>query len=398
MSIVIYTGKPRGGKSYRCHEKEFLAEVIYGERIIVTNLAILLPEFLAYLAKHHPSVNWDPHKKLRILSHEETQHFYLRRTLDPSQDLKHTTLAEQKAKIFPDFGSVAGSGVLYILDEAHVYFDARCWAEAGPTLTYYNSQHAKLNDRVVFVTQFMELLDKRVKGFAQSVSIVRNYSKERFLTVFSMPRVFEERVFPREPLRGDIPETINVFRLDPELAATYDTTQGVGITGRRMPERAEKRGLPLWLIVPAVIAAGAAVFYLSEWPLRYFQDTVQGTKPKVVKQKIEGVDIQRSLPPWKVDRPHETMIEVKEPVRPNSVRLQGWVAHSGRVQVYLTDGRILTEADPELERVDSRGVIVAGKRLFPVKPSSPQPQLRDAYKRKESATADELPPDGEDTR
>lgn len=382
MSIVIYTGKPRGGKSYRAHEREFLAEVLFRAtqenpgRPIITNLAIKLPEFMAWLQKHHPACEWDPHKSLRILSHEETQHFYLRRTLDPSQDFKLTTPAEQKQKIFPDFAAFAGTGVTYIIDEAHVYFDSRCWAETGPTLTYYNSQHAKLNDRVVFITQFLELLDKRVKGFAQAFHVCRNYGKERFLTVFSMPKVFEERVFPREPAKGDLPEIIHVFRIDLELANTYDTMKGVGIAGGRIPERPEKKGLPVYLLIPAVVLLGMGVYYFTEISESWFRYKMKSDDTPLASSSSAART--SSSPPVNVYDRNSTLRQLQHaqassqvsppprtlepPIPP--VRLLGWVSHAGRVQVYLSDGRVLTEEDSELERVDSRGVKVSGKRIW----------------------------------
>src|SRR5690606_31834193 len=118
-----------------------------------------------------------------LLSVEESRRFWLHR-IDARGlhvDLDDVTRDDEKRGRNVDYEVITGPnrdalaagrprvypGIDYVIDECHVFFDARAWAESGLSLTYYNSQHRKLDDNVTFVTQFLELIDKRVKSFSQ---------------------------------------------------------------------------------------------------------------------------------------------------------------------------------------------------------------------------------------
>jgi len=204
--IRTYTGKPRGGKSYGALKREVLDEAVYGLRIIVTNLSIFPGELAAYIQKHHPKATFDVNERLVIISKEEAKRFWLIRGPGDRNRIEDTSQQQQKNGVFPDFGKHAeehnSPGVLYVIDEAHVLFDARGWATNGLALTYYNSQHGKLNDDVVFITQFLSLLDSRCKDFSQAYHVYTNFKFLKLFTWFRVPessRVEEASAWPKQP-------------------------------------------------------------------------------------------------------------------------------------------------------------------------------------------------------
>lgn len=372
--ISTYTGKPRSGKSYGALKREILDEALRGNRVIVTNLAIIPEEFAQYLHDVHPKCDFDVTKRLVVITKEEAKRFWLIRSADRSKDIEDTSVQDQKKGIFPDFGPHAGLGVLFVIDEAHVLFDARGWAQNGLALTYYNSQHGKLNDDVIFITQFLGLLDTRCKSFSQFYRVYRNYKFEKVFTFFRTPGYLEERSYTVEPKNGIDHDERHEYRLDPRLAKCYDTSAGVGISGRGKPESFRFKGLNFGWLVAGLVSVCVGLWFLADLPVYLVGKSDGG---KAAKKAIYGED--KSAPGAKPDTPHLVdRPSVRENTPPQPERKQalvsdldersvvGYVARNGRVNVVMSDGVIYTEDDPELEHVYRTSVVISGRR-YPIK-------------------------------
>jgi len=263
MAVRVILGKPGGGKSFICLV-EIIEELVYGCRVIVTNLPLDLPALNAYIQKNYPKEDIDLHDRVRILSEEETKFFFAHR--HNGCDFRVPSEDETKRGVRIDYGDIGAlRPVFYVIDEAHTHFDARAWMNSGPHLTFYNSQHRKPGDEVFFVTQFVELLDKRCTGFAQEFWTVRNYGMER-LSIFKGPK--GQHVCTTTLARpGPNVPTMNTryFRLDLKIAECYSTTSGVGMSGRKAkPREKETKGVPWYVAVPLVIGLIVALVYLPD--------------------------------------------------------------------------------------------------------------------------------------
>lgn len=359
MSLRMFVGKPGGGKSYGAL-LDIIEELVRGDRVVVTNLSILPGELNALLAVRHPEWAGDIHQRLVLLTAEETKRFWLVRGPGPDGRLADVSREDEKAGRFPDFASKAGPGCLYVIDEAHVPFDARGWAESGQSLTYYNSQHRKLNDELIFVTQFIELVDKRIRGFAQDYRFFRNNGVERVFTFFRLPAYFTCKVYQRPPSgMTDAPSETHRYRLDVAIAACYDTSAGVGISGRRRPEVKKKGGLAVgWLSLP-VFGLLAALYYVPEL---------------LSKGLTRATTLDRSEVPGSASVAAVSPVSAPVVVAPSSVSsavvsapdltVSGVVRLGGRINVILSDGRVLTERDAELQRVERNSVTIDGRKVF----------------------------------
>jgi len=281
--IRMFVAPPGAGKSYAAL-KDIVLELVYGHRVVRTNLAVKPAELNAWLSKEYPDWSGDINVRLLPLTREQCGRFWCFR--GPGVEIKDSTREEYQRKVFPDLGIYRGDGVLYVIDEAHLSFDSRDWAANGLGLTYYNSQHRKLNDECIYVTQFENLVDVRVRGFAQEFVYFRNNGIERVWTWFQMPAYFTSEGYRRPPRHGEAPMYRRRERMDFSLATCYDTTEGVGITGRAMPEVRAKKGLAVyWLGIPVVLV-GAVMFFVPE----FFTKALMGaTKSSVVPVKPAAV-------------------------------------------------------------------------------------------------------------
>jgi hypothetical protein len=166
-AIFALTGKPGAGKSYfatRC----IIAEITKGQnRTIVTNVPINRQKLREYVKKDFNLYDLE--------TFTDNRFFFSNRG--------HYNLTIDNASENLDFGQVLqkdDEGVLYIIDEAHLYFNARNWKHMmGATLSYITFiRH--IGDTCVYMCQKFSDIDSQFRGKTQAFHLLRNLDKERF--------------------------------------------------------------------------------------------------------------------------------------------------------------------------------------------------------------------------
>lgn len=166
-AIFALTGKPGAGKSYfatRC----IIAEITKGQnRTIVTNVPINRTKLREYVKKDFNLYDLE--------TFVDNRFFFSNRG--------HYNLTIDNASENLDFGKVLhddDDGVLYIIDEAHLYFNARNWKHMmGATLSYITFiRH--IGDTCIYMCQKFSDIDSQFRGKTQAFHLLRNLDKERF--------------------------------------------------------------------------------------------------------------------------------------------------------------------------------------------------------------------------
>jgi len=166
-AIFALTGKPGAGKSYfatRC----IIAEITQGNnRTIVTNVPINRQALRAYVKKDFNLYDLE--------TFSDNRFFFSNRG--------HYQLKIDNASENLDFGTVLqddDEGILYIIDEAHLYFNARNWKHMmGATLSYITFiRH--IGDTCIYMCQKFSDIDSQFRGKTQAFHLLRNLDKERF--------------------------------------------------------------------------------------------------------------------------------------------------------------------------------------------------------------------------
>jgi len=345
--IEIYTGKPGAGKSYGACVRA-LSELEFGERDIVTNVELHLSEINAYFQRKGRKFV-DVFSRVRLITREQAAEFWRFRG-------RFSVLPRPGVEAVTVLSDLVGNqpGVLYLIDEAHVLFDARRWAKSAEALTFYNSQHRKLGDDCVFVTQFLKLIEIRVRGFAELFHVFRNFAGSTLWSVLAMPKRMRELVYSVEPgAPGLSPDYESWHALDREKAACYDTMAGVGVTGGRAAEVRKARGLalPWWSVLAGVGVLGVAFWFVP----RYLASKVMagvngisdkyGTKVVGVPEKGAGeaeVKVVGSRAPKSVE---VRIDEKKRSSEATGVWMTGRIERGGEITVSLSDGRFLHKSD-----------------------------------------------------
>lgn len=350
--IDFVTGKPGGGKTLYAVSL-IVRELVETQRPVVTNVSLKLDELNAYLQERHPSASVDLARRVVILEETQLSEFYRYRgagkILGMRRDIASGSNGGKLEEVLPDLTTkdTEDVGCFFVLDEVHVAFSARQWTKINSAgLLYYLSQHRKLNDDVLTISQSIELVDKQFRLTAQAFHVIRNQYLEKFKGM-KLPGGFVRRSYLVPPTSPNAePYEYAKTKLDRRLAACYDTSGGVGIAGRGKPETAKKvRGLPLWTLGVALAAILIAAFYVP--------DLLAWSMTRGASRAREATASEAVVPPASPARSTAEMLAVPAPVvrpsvvsdashvsplAPPAVRVVGIVEGRGGGWVELDDG------------------------------------------------------------
>jgi hypothetical protein len=172
--------------------------------------------------------------------------------------------------------------VFYMLDEVHLVFGARDWQDMGRACIYYASQHRKLGDDVILVSQVPKNVDNQFRGLAQDYSVLRNHGLER-IWGFKQPDVFTRKTYQNMPTGSsqDVPMETSRFKLNILWADCYETERGMGITkiegGTADKGKDRRKGIRWYWGIGAMALIAAlligAVFILPKMGIEAFAES-----------------------------------------------------------------------------------------------------------------------------
>ena len=411
MSIHAISGKPGGGKSL-FGMKALVNELRTTHRYVVTNLAVKPAELAAYLDKLYGQT-FDLNQRLTILDEEQTAKFWLYRgngLVLPDQEKNDFSAADAGNVYYvPDneVGQViegqsltmrksGGEGVCFILDELHLFFNAREWAKTGKAAIFYLSQHRKCNNDVIWITQHIENVDKQFRSLTQDFTYLRNYRQEKFMSAFqSLPwfsfKTFQSPVTATTGLMS--PTETGRFLLDAKgLAACYDTAKGVGFAGNVAADtKKPRRGLPMWVLIAICaglcIAAPALVIVITKYISRsvafhpgkalggLMRTNVPTAKPVSAVQETNQIPMSAApmsnapVAKGRVMMQDAAIAKSLSFVPPvpgtNDLTMLGYALIPGRgYMVILSDGRVLYSAKRQVMFIDENRCVVDGAWVY----------------------------------
>ena len=277
-------------------------------------------------------------------------------------------------------------GVLFIIDEAGASgFSATGWAAKvgqstrGEKAMWYLDQQRKFGDDVIASCngRTPAAIAKPFRDKAHYFIRLKNGYQSQF-GMFRGRGKFFAYYTVQEP--GPNVEVMKkeTWEMDPKgIASCYRTQDGVGVVGSKADIGKRAKGIPILWVFPMFIAAGLMVA-LIPWLLgKGVQRYISPKKPagavaERAAAQIAKLEAQRNAGPAVVapekqatrseELPEELRVKPGDIEKP--VRVRGYAARGRTVQVVLSDGRTLTEADEGLQRVDRAGIVWAGRRIF----------------------------------
>lgn len=387
MAQICITGLPGGGKSL-VGTHYFHKQLIGTKRRIVTNLPVYLGRTWEYLhARYGAEVDMS---RVTMISKEEAATFYLHRgggivaplplsrkkggdgAIDYANSVRRVEAASGEFRE-ERVNALLEEGVLYIIDEAHVCLETQRWEDNADAGLFYLSQHRKLGDDVVIITQHYAQVHKSILRLVSEFWRVTNFGARVPFGV-RLPDLFIVDVFTRPPsMLGTIIDTRRL-RLDPEgLCSTYNTAAGVGLVGTLADTTKPKRGIPWQLAIVLCVAGvlglyGALVAGVNLWKNRTLskRDDKRLTVPAPVKPTNAPPVMPPALPLPPVPALHTNAAQIRsvsfEPP-PQVPKLKWMVRRADAVSLGLTNGESFTVGDGRLVVV-GQVAIIDGSRVY----------------------------------
>lgn len=411
MAISFVGGKPGAGKTLYAVGL-IIRELLTGNRIVVTNVPLKTERLNEYLQEKAPDrsipllgpdsrlIVLDDNEPARELYREYSKRYYeepnpeLRESifLQYEERIKKEAVTEQ-AREFWKFRSLPGrrfdddTGALIVLDELHIHFNARKWMATGDACLHYLSQHRKLGDDVVCITQALGNVDKQFRSVAEDFTMIINESKRK-LGPFKGRNRFVRASYYKEPQGNrDQPFERASFQLDAAgVASCYDTAAGVGVHGNKADTKVKAKGIPIMVVLPAAIALVAIVAGLGPWALgratgAYIAPHAESRNETTGRAKV--LKVENELPPElnkevsssdPVPIPgFESMTPIETPLYVSGITILNRPGELGRFSIMLSDGRTINESDGVVLSVNRNRVKLAnGTELWIGRPSGRQ--------------------------
>jgi Zonular occludens toxin (Zot) len=404
MSISFITGKPGGGKGLLSMQ-QIVDELVQGKRHVICNTPVRIKPWIFgdgkpmiglqyYLVKKYGK-DYDCEKRVHILDDDQIAAFFLWRVVDgklvkAEAETTKNKDGDEKVLGFDTTLASHSGGVLYVVDEAWKFYSSRSWQKTGEGALFYSAQHRHFGDDVFIVTQHTKQIDPAIQRVAQDFWVVKNHSKMS-IGIFRQPDIFSVAIYDQAPTGAQMePMTRKVFTLDKKgLAQTYDTSSGVGLTGRFAADvGGRKKGLPWWGIIVVIIGIGLVLWYVllgaGKLVGHAFGKAPEKVKP-VLEQKVTD-EKQRFDSQYK-RQPDEPLSLGSRPAghvhdeETNEVFCFGYSQTGHHIQVFLSDGRVADSLDGDVQMCSKHKVTVFGE-TFKVSASYPTgyvPNEQDVY-------------------
>ncbi|HEV2210247.1 MAG TPA: zonular occludens toxin domain-containing protein [Verrucomicrobiae bacterium] len=366
MAIHFISGKPGGGKTLYA-VKLIVDELVFGKREIFTNVPLHVGRLNEYLQERWPSRDCNVVQRVRLLDDSETGRFF---SIRPGGvQVPVLSKEEWSAGKKPVYPALQDGGVMYVIDEVHNFFNARAWAETGRDVLFYLSQHRKLGDTVICITQAVMNVDKQFRSVTQDYTYLRNLKKESY-GFFRLPGVFVRRTFTTPPSDTSEAMETGTFRLDVSgLASCYDTAQGVGIHARGADREEKRSGLPWWAFVVAVFLLLFAIVQFVPRLGGYLFSSKRAMAKAGIESPVRGTNADSVAKRFDLASPGpDTSLKYRgrpedyaPPAETNTVKMAGYALLNGTVTVFLTDGRSVRYDSGDINLFSPSGVVIRGR-------------------------------------
>jgi hypothetical protein len=257
-----------------------------------------------------------------------------------------------------------------VADECWKFWPARSWQSTSEADVFYNAQHRHFGDDNLFLTQRHNDIDSIIVERCQESIVMTHHGKLGF-GPFRQPNVFTASYFQGRPMPSKDPMSRKVIKLDVKgLLQCYDTSAGVGITGRSAADVGgrKKSGLPFWMMPVIGCVIIVLVFFGLKYGSRAVVSLFNGNAHKVAAKMQSGPaaaghvpqgDESTSSAPGDGPRPR--------PPETNDLYCTGFCLLSGQPIVFLSDGSTVKHG---IDRIEEDVVVIRGKSI-PVRGTVP---------------------------
>lgn len=366
-AVVGQTGSGKSGFVLRRIERWIVERE---KALVVTNLALDVPEFCQYLTETYGET-FDAAERIQILDLDKVAcfwRFFGEGYVIPEERTVVVPMGDGEQRECQDFSGrkLAGHSILYALDESDEIFDAKRWAKIVHDLKYYTRHQRKFGDDVYFLAPAWDFLVKELRLQIHAVWAMENQAQ------MALGRIPVVRIAFRQLAKikarqwkvnqggswGGIhnkPREELSYSIEPKgIDRCYRTEDGLGVQGMGSTVRkAEKaKGLsPVWIgaIVVACICAIPFLLKGISWMLGSSVKTVAAGTTQAAGITNTAVNVrQYAIAERKtLDQDNRKTQTPAEMSYAAPVHCEGLYYADGMWIFILSDGRKLSSKQPD---------------------------------------------------
>ena len=283
--IFGLTGKPGAGKSFFA-TRVIIEEIKDRNRTIVTNVPINKEKLREYVKKDFYIYNLE--------TFANQAHFFTNR------GHYNIELPNIEANVdFKEFLQDDDDGILYVIDEAHLYFNSRNWKHMSNATLSYITFIRHVGDTLIWMCQNYSDIDKQFRGKTQAFHVLRNLTREKIGmfkrgTGFRCYQYIEEAHIASHGTATAQASQDFQYPFDIKIAECYNTS----LFNKQHDKKYSVKAIPLKYVAYAgVFLFCCLLYWLSQGGYR---DIIAMLTPDMATETGEEVQIssgQEVLPP-----------------------------------------------------------------------------------------------------
>jgi hypothetical protein len=401
MAISVMFGPGGSGKSfYQVHV--IIKELRESRRNIVTNLALELETFNAYLEETYPDESLNLMERIRELTLEETRRFW---EIRGPRTWKCETADNGQYHVIDHIDSTGEFGVAYVIDEAgQCGFSAAGWAQRqqskrgadgeeviqsrGASCLWYLEQQRKFSDNVYASTNGRSAggIAKPFRDKAHDFTQLRNGYLRQF-GIFKAQGKFTAWHFAQEPGPNVEFYKKTEFKMDPKIAACYRTQDGIGVHGSKADIGARAKGIPVLWALPFGVAICSLCLLVPWAGGKFIGKKMKDSQPMIqnlAKSANGAVQSKVSAAMGAEAKPQAAAKAKAEPEDSEEVYVTGYLVQKTRIggndllsyRVALSDGEVFE--DNEVREL-GHGYWECDGKPYKFKPPKPEKNVTPAF-------------------
>jgi hypothetical protein len=261
--------------------------------------------------------------------------------------------------------TIASGGHLCLADEAWHKWPARGWSRTSEGILFYFSMVRRFGDDFWLQSQRFNDVDSILIDRCQDYWKCRNLGRLRYGR-FKLPPIYRVDIFDHRPTESSEPAHSHKFTLDKHgLAECYDTSGGVGVSGRVVADTERKTsGLPIWIILlVGILVIWLLIYAVKTGTVWMHAKLLPKPKPSV----IQIANKTQTSAPNEKQQDHETSHALSQSENQTSnynsddlppVEMSGYYEFCGKYTVMLTDGTIYESGDSDLKLLTKKYCVI----------------------------------------
>lgn len=246
--IEVFEGRLGGGKTYSAVSR--IARHLAQGGTVVTNIRVIREALWAFVCEVY-GVEFE-HEQLWSLSNEKIAEFH-----------RHVP-----------WGALRGSGenlrVLVVVDEAHLYFNARDWSTCSRELLAFLTQSDKVSVDIIFISQSALNIDKQFARLVQYIWRFRDLSKWK-IPGLGISYPLNQILCVQNDYDGKTILDRKFVQKDKRIFGCYETAalltdfpNTAGMIAKRKLKKVEKNYKMLKFFIPLAVIFGLVCLYFTK--------------------------------------------------------------------------------------------------------------------------------------